>query len=270
MALIGTIVHGILYFLNYAGDAPFVAGIFLLIPVYCVLALGFCSVYWIFLCCYSLTLSRNKEYKKLSKVNTAIMLSWFEYFLLFMRTKINVTGLEKIPDNQRLMIVANHRSNFDCFVISTVIKKQYICYISKPENFKIAFAGRIAKRAMNLSIPRGDLKGALKTLLKAIEYLKSDFSSICVFPEGTRSKSGEILEFKPGCFKIAEKAECPVVVLYMDGTEKIHSNFPWHKTKVMFDVLKVYTPEEVKNYNTVSLSDEIRGLMVQKQAEKIN
>lgn len=270
MALLGTLIHGILYFINISHDLSSIFyGILLLIPVYILLALGFCAIYWIFLCAYSLTLSRTKEYTKLSKFNTIVMLSWFEYFLLFMRTKIIASGLEKIPQNKRLMIVSNHRSNFDCFVISSIIKKEYICYISKVENFYIPFAGRIAKRAMNLSIPRGNLKEALKTLLKAIDYIKSDFSSICVFPEGTRSMTGEILEFKPGCFKIAEKAECPLVVLYMDGTEKIHSNRIIHKTTVHFEVLKVFTPEEVKQYNTVTLSDEIRNIMICRQSENI-
>ena len=190
------------------------------------------------------------------------MYSWYDYFLLFMGGKIIVEGLEKVPFGQRFVVICNHRSNFDHMVISTVLKKEYLCFISKPENFKIPFAGRIANRAMYLSLPRNDVKGSLNVIIKAIDYIKTDFMSIGLFPEGTRSKNGKVLEFKPGCLKIPLKAKCPLVEIVMDGTEKLHKNFPFKKTKLKVKIVKVYTTEELSSMNTVTLSYEIRNSMI--------
>lgn len=264
VSLICTLINSILHivFKFNLFESAFLSFCTIFILSFLVFFILFEILYWIFSIFVALSCSNKKQYKKLSRFYTWFMYSWYDYFLHFMRTKIEVSGLENFPFNKRFLLVCNHRSNFDNMIICSVIKKDYICYISKPENFRIPFAGRIANRAMYLSMPKDDNREALKVILKSIEYIKNNEMSIGVFPEGTRSKTGEILEFKPGCFKIAEKAECPIVVMTLDGTEKIYKNFPFHKTVIKMDILKVYSSEDIKNYKTVELSDEIRNLMI--------
>lgn len=221
-------------------------------------------IIWLFFISVSFFIRPNKDYDKPSKIFNAIFILWYSYINSFFRVKIKVTGLEKVPFGTRFLAVANHRSNLDNMIQALVLKKEQIAYISKPENFKIVLCRAYMKRALYLPIDRDDVRNALLTIVKAINYIKDDVISVGVFPEGRRSKTGELLDFKPGCFKIAEKSFCPIVVCTLDGTEKVHKNFPWKKTVVNFDVIKVFNYEEYKDLPTVDLSEKIRNLMLEK------
>ena len=88
-----------------------------------------------------------------------------------------------------------------------------------------------------LFLDRKDLKQGLKTILTAIDQVKSGIS-ICIFPEGTRNRDREdatmLLPFKDGSFKIAQKTGCPIIPMALTGTADIFENhFPWlHSTEV--------------------------------------
>lgn len=219
---------------------------------------------WLFFMITALTINTKKEYTDINRFYYSVFNLWYSYVLSFFRMRIKTSGTDLIPNNQRFLAICNHRSNLDNMVQSVVFKNTEIAYISKKENFKIPFACQFMKRAMYLSIDRGDLKNGLQTITKAADYILQNKVSIGVFPEGRRSKNGELLKFKPGCLKVAEKAGCPIVVCCIDGTEQVHKRFPFRKTRISFDVLKVYTEEDIKNRNTVELSGEMRNLMLQK------
>lgn len=219
---------------------------------------------WLFFIFVALTINPKKEYKKISPFYYGVFNLWYSYITSFFRVKVKATGLENIPTNQRFLTVCNHRSNLDNMIQSKVLKKHKIAFISKIENFHIPLANQYMTRSLYLAMDRKDVRKSLQTILKAIDYIKNNVVSIGVFPEGTRSKTGKLLDFKPGCLKIAEKTKCPIVVCCLDGSEKINKNFPWKKTIVNFDVIKVYSTQELESLKTVNLSDEIRNLMLQK------
>lgn len=232
---------------------------------------GFISLYiivifllWCFFFFIGFTIKYNKEYTKPSKFYNKIFVFWYKYICWQARVKIHSTGLENIPTNTRFMLVSNHRSKFDNFIHCVLLEKEQLAYISKVENFKIILARKYMKRGMYLPMNRGETKESLKTILKAIDYIKSGMLSIGVFPEGKRSKDGNLLEFKAGCFKIAEKSKCPIVVCCLQGTENIHKNFPWKRTHVYADFIKVYYQNDYENKTTVQISDEIYKLMYDK------
>lgn len=265
-ALLSGIAFAVVYFLTVSiqTSAEIVKGIaFALVAM----AAGWICVFiiiWLFFMITALTINTKKEYTKINKVYYWIFNLWYAYVISLFRMKVIVSGTELIPTDQRFLAICNHRSNLDNMVQSVVLKKTEIAYISKKENFQIPFACQFMKRAMYLSIDRGDLKNGLQTITKAADYILQDKVSIGVFPEGRRSKNGELLKFKPGCLKVAEKALCPIVVCCIDGTEKVHKHFPFRKTTVHFDILKVYTKQDVESRNTVDLSEEMRNLILQK------
>ena len=216
---------------------------------------------WIFFIITSLTISKKKEYTKPSKFYNWTFVLGYRYLLLAGRIKIHVSGYEKIPFGKRFLLVSNHCSKFDNFIQCAVLKKTQLAYISKPENFKIPMGGRFMKRGLYLPISRGNPREGLQTILKAIEYIKEDKVSIGIFPEGTRSKDGNLQDFKPGAFKIAEKTLCPVVVCCMRGTFDIHKNWPWKKTDVYMDILDVIEPSVWKDRSTVEVSQYAHDLL---------
>ena len=222
---------------------------------------------WIFWLSISLTISMKKEYKKTSKFYNWVFVLWYRYMMIVGMIRLHVTGYEKVPFGTHFLLVSNHRSKFDNFVQCAVLKKTQIAYISKPENFKIPMGRRYMRRGLYLAIARNNPKEALGTILKAIDYIKRDVVSIGIFPEGTRSKDGSLADFKPGSFKIAQKAECPVVVCCMQGTEKIAKNWPWKKTDVYMDILDVIEPNVWKEKDTVQVASEVQE-MIQKKIEE--
>ena len=225
---------------------------------------------WIFFILIALTISFKKEYKSLSKFYSYIFTLWYKYVCAFAHARIHFSGLDLItqgiPKDKKFLAVCNHRSGFDNFIMTIALSKvgQNISYITKPENYKIPLARNYMKRGLYISIDRDNVRNALKSIMKSIEYINEGIVNIGVFPEGTRSKNGELLPFKPGCLKVAEKSECPIVVCTVQGSEKIIKNFFWKRTDVYFDVLKVIQPEEFVEISTVDVSDEIRKLMLEK------
>ena len=222
--------------------------------------LGYIILPWFFYFPYCLLFSMKKEYIKPSSLHNKIMVSWYDYFCHISRVKIHTSGLEKIPAGTHYLFISNHRSRYDNMVHSVALRPEFISFISKPENFKIPFARRYMKRAMYVPIERDNPRLAMKAILTSIDYLNKGFFSIGVFPEGTRSKDGNLGEYKPGCLKIAEKAGVPLVVGVTQGTQQIYKNWPFKRTDVYFDIIEVIPPEKIKSEGTVVISDYVSDL----------
>ena len=107
-------------------------------------------------------------------------------------------------------------------------------YISKDSIEKIPLLSLWMKRLHCLFLNRTDVKEGMKTILTAIDQVKSGIS-ICIFPEGTRNKDSvhpeKLLTFKDGSFKIAQKTGCKIVPIAINGTSGIFENhLPWIKS----------------------------------------
>ena len=96
---------------------------------------------------------------------------------------------------------------------------------------------------------------------KAILPGKSGEVNVAVYPEGTRSKTGDMLPFHNGVFKIAQKARVPIVVLSARGAENIRGNFPLRHTDIYLGVCAVIPPEEHVPLPTAEVSARVRELL---------
>jgi len=211
------------------------------------------SFLYLFAVC--LTCSRSKKYTKFSRYYYHVYKFGARLLCRAARIRLHVSGAENIPLDQKFLLVSNHRSNWDNIVQAVAFSKTPMAYISKKENFKIPFVGRLVNRCLFLSIDRGNLKEGLQTILSGIEMVKSQVISVAVFPEGTRSKDCKLQAFKPGCLKIAEKAKCPLVIVATRGTENVHENFPLKPTDVYVDLIEVLLPEQIAGKKTVELAE---------------
>jgi len=172
--------------------------------------------------------------------------------------RVKKTGMEKIDKKQRYMIVYNHISNFDPMIIMAHLKDVYC--ITKPENKKIPIVGKFINKAGFISINRSNDAEGMKSILKAISYIENDYGSICIAPEGTRSKTLELLPFHPGCFNIAKRTCTPILVIGVKNTNMIHKNFPMKLTKVNMDILNVIKPEEFSELSTLEISNYVHRI----------
>ncbi len=154
--------------------------------------------------------------------------------------KITVIGEENVPD-EPVLFIGNHRSFFDILLTYSRCKR-LTGYIAKKEMERFPLLNNWMRNLYCLFLDRENPKEGLKTILKAIEYIKNGVS-ICIFPEGTRNKGEELsmLPFKEGSFKIASKTGCAVIPMSLNNTAEIFENhFP--KIKKTHVILEYGTP----------------------------
>lgn len=218
----------------------------------------FSLIYWFILWLTCFYIPVKKEYEKPSKFYQFLLNAAYWFVCSAARVRVHTTGLEKVPKDRKFLFVSNHLSRFDNMVQCVVLRKTPLAFITKPSNYKIPIGRHLMSRCCYVSIDRGSPKSAAKSIARAAELIRSDAVSVGVFPEGHRGTGYELQEFKAGCFKAAAKAGCPIVAATICGTEKVHKNFPFHKTEVYFDILKVIEPGKEK---TTELALNIKEIM---------
>lgn len=137
-------------------------------------------------------------------------------------TRIIVKGQENVPADTPVLYVSNHRSYFDIVTLYPLTKNT-TGFVAKKEMTKVPFIRRWMRYLHCQFLDRENIKEGLKTILECITTIKNG-CSICIFPEGTRTPGDEMLEFKDGSFKIAEKSGCPIIPVAISNTENIFEN----------------------------------------------
>ena len=182
------------------------------------------------------------------------------------RLRVNLTGEEMLPEG-RFLLVSNHRSSFDPIATGWMLRRHEMTFVTKPEILKIPIAGPMVYKANYLPINRADPRKAMATIQGAANVLTRDWASVGIYPEGTRSKTAEMLPFHNGVFKIAQKANVPVVVVSVAGTENVHKNVPFRPTEVDIRICAVLPAEEVKASSGAALGAKVRGILEESLGE---
>ena len=189
---------------------------------------------------------------------------------------IHAAGLEKLPREGRFVLVSNHRFAFDPIVFYAVMPQAELAFLSKKENFSIFIVAQIMRKVLCLPVDRDNDRESLKSILKAIQFLKDDKASIAVFPEGKTNKTAEpLLPYRCGVFKIAQKANVPIVVCSLANSRAILHNMFRKRTDVYLDVLAVVPAEELTGKTTIEIGEHIHkimedGYVSRLQAEKLS
>lgn len=134
-------------------------------------------------------------------------------------TVVNVHNAEKVPRNRSVVFYANHQSYFDVIAMLGYFDMP-VAFISKIEIRKIPFIGRWMDLMGCVFLVRKNVKQSIAAMAKAVENVKNGYS-LAIFPEGTRSKTCKLAEFKPGSFKLAFRAEAPIVPVSFSGTRAL-------------------------------------------------
>lgn len=231
--------------------------------LWCLVILLSCFLlYWLNLVISSLFVDTKRIYEKHSGYYRWLLNSSTWFLVVFGRVHYHTTGIEKIPTDQRFLLVCNHRSKLDPITTWYLLRDYDLAFISKEKNFHVPFWGRIIRRCCFLSIDRENPRKAMATINMASKLIKDDQVSIVVYPEGTRNFGKGILPFHNGIFKIAQKANVPVVICGMKGADKMPENFPLHRSDIYFDVLDVIPAEQVKSQRCNDIGDYARSLML--------
>lgn len=158
-----------------------------------------------------------KDYSCLRMVQTA-----FKLMLKVAGVRLTVIGEENVPKDQAVLYVGNHRSYFDILLTYSRCPR-LTGYVAKVEMLRYWLLRDWMKALYCLFLDREDIKAGLKTILQGIEYIKKGIS-ICIFPEGTRNRAEEMLPFKEGSMKMAEKTGCPIIPMAITNSAEIFEN----------------------------------------------
>ena len=186
----------------------------LFLIVYCLLSIPVCLI--------ELIIGLFSKNAKVKSSQWLVCQLGFKPILALSGLRLTVKGLENVPKDVPVLYVGNHRSYFD-IIIGYTLAKNNTGFVAKKSMEKLPFVSVWMKFINCQFLDRENIKEGLKTVLKCIDLVKSG-TSIWIFPEGTRSPGNEMLPFKEGSFKIAEKTGCPIIPVAITNTEEIFEN----------------------------------------------
>jgi len=182
--------------------------------------------------------------------------------------RVHVRGREKIADDRPYVLVANHQSFGDIFVLYG-LRKQFK-WVAKSSVFMVPFLGWMMWMADYVAIRRGSAASRARMMSTCLAHLRRGMP-VLMFPEGTRSRDGEIQEFRRGAFALAVEAGVPVVPIVIDGSLRALPSGTWIFKQdgvldVRLQVLDAVDPAEVGGDESV-LQATVRARMIAALAE---
>ena len=181
--------------------------------------------------------------------------------------KREVIGLENIDPHKVYVMVLNHNSMVD--ILSIYNLPLVFKWVSKREVYRIPIVGQLLFAHGDIVINRASTKEAMRLVHeRGLEWLKRG-ASVSIFPEGTRSKDGEIHNFKAGAFILAKDAGVPILPIVLDGTKSMVRKgwlMNW-RNKITIRVLPPMSAEDVQRRDVKDVMAEVRDTMVGTLAE---
>lgn len=164
------------------------------------------------------------QFNRKARVHMAYHFNRLTGWLIFAiaGAKFNVEGLEHIPTDSAAVFVGNHRSMLDIPLLMRYSRRP-INFIGKKSILKWPFVGWWMRAMDGLFLDRKNARQGLKTILSGIERIKNG-ESFAIYPEGTRSRTDELLPFKQGSLKLASKSGAPVIPIAVRGTAAVFEN----------------------------------------------
>jgi len=145
--------------------------------------------------------------------------------LLVVGVPLRVTGLEKFDRCKPYVIVGNHQSLFDAFAIPAALPMHAVA-IEASYHFSMPLWGYLARKWGNIPAHRGDRRKAVGSLLRARKVIQSG-TSIIILPEGSRTLTGNIGEFKKGPFHLAMAAKADILPFAINGLFQYKRKGSW-------------------------------------------
>jgi 1-acyl-sn-glycerol-3-phosphate acyltransferase len=188
---------------------------------------------------------------------------WGRSILFGARVKVTVKNPANIDPSRSYIYMSNHQSNFDIPVLLAYLPVQFR-WLAKVELFRIPIFGFAMQRAGYISIDRSDRKAAILSLRRAAEIIRGGVS-VMIFPEGTRSRDGNIRPFKSGGFILAIDSGAPIVPVIIHGTFPI---MPKDRLRIWPGnvVLEIEKPVETSSYSRsgkAELLEKVRQIITE-------
>ncbi len=204
----------------------------------------------------------DKPRERDSRFFRTLAVWYIEAVLMLLPVKVRTHGLEKTPGSGRFLLVCNHLHEIDPAILLYYFRKSQLAFVSKQENRDMPIVGKVMPMLLCPLINRENNREALKTILRCIDLLKEDKVSVGIFPEGYICSQRKLQHFRPGVFKIAQKAKVPIVVCTIRNTHNVMKNVvKLRHSTVDLHLLDVIPPQELEGVTTTQIADRIYRMM---------
>ena len=213
---------------------------------------------------FVLTVPFDKQRKVVHELSRALV---YMFVMVPPMWKRRVEGLEHIEKDKPYVIVINHQSMVDIMMLYLV--PMIFRWVSKREAYRIPFIGRFLLLHGDITIDRKQGSKAMRKVMEKGQMWLGRGVSVSMFPEGTRSKDGEIHRFKAGAFALAKEAGVGILPVVMDGSTtmfKPSMMVNW-RNEFVIRVLPPVTADEVAQTDQSELMEQVRERMVDALAE---
>ncbi|MBI5235838.1 MAG: 1-acyl-sn-glycerol-3-phosphate acyltransferase [Deltaproteobacteria bacterium] len=183
---------------------------------------------------------------------------WCRVILRLSGVVVTVRGAENIPAGKPIILLSNHQGAFDIPALQGCLPLQFR-WVAKKSLFSIPVIGWSMRFAGYIGIEREHGSKAYRSIVSAAKKIQAG-TSVLVFPEGTRSVSGELLPFKRGAFMLAVKSGALVIPVAITGTRDIMKKHGLLITPHSVTIT-IGRPIETSGMDEKMLSDETRRMI---------
>lgn len=155
----------------------------------------------------------EKERKYILKATS----EWGKRMMELFGAKLKVYGKENLPEKGPVVYVSNHQGYVDIVALCAALDTIQFAFVAKEELAKVPLYGSWITEIRSVLIRRNNPKESLKAISLGVKYIKEGFSML-IFPEGTRSRSSQMGNFKKGALKLATKPKAPIVPISIEGS----------------------------------------------------
>lgn len=178
--------------------------------------------------------------------------------------EVEVIGRENLISDKAVLYVSNHQGNFDIPILLGHLPGS-TGFIAKDSIEKMPMVNKWMKHIHCVFMNRENLRQSAAAINEGIRNIKAGYSMV-IFPEGTRSLDGNLLEFKPGALKLGTKAAAPIIPVTISGS--IHmmpkGSLAIKPSKVKVIIHPAIMPEGYAGIDTVELSEIVKGQIAAK------
>ncbi len=231
----------------------------LILPIFVGFFVAFCLLFLLFILVSPVFFPQGTPEHPSPYASRAIRVA-LNWFMRIFCVRLRVEGKEKLPEGP-VVYVCNHRSALDPVFIICGFRRRHMAFVSKQSVLKYPIVGPHMRRAAFLGIDRDSPMQSLRAIHRAARYVREDGIDYGIFPEGTRSRSDALLPFKNGAFLLAKKADVPIAVLTMRGSDTALSRLPWHRPNIKITVTEIIRVEDVRTLSHDELSARARRAM---------
>jgi 1-acyl-sn-glycerol-3-phosphate acyltransferase len=179
--------------------------------------------------------------------------------------RLSVVGRENLPKEGSYVVVANHASHLDalCLISALPLTRIHHIFPAAAEDYFFVSMPRTALAAVVVNALPFDREIHIRqSLTLCRELLQNPGNILILFPEGTRSMTGELGEFKPGIGLLLAETKCPVVPCYLDGTYRALKKGVWLprpcKIRVLIGPARDYSHMKRGKSTALQISEDIR------------